>query len=80
MSCPDCREDAKFIDYRKCHVTGLFGEIVYERAYYHCRHCKSGWFPTDAEFGIAGHQTPGAREVISLLGVLEPFESSAGDA
>ena len=77
MSCPHCCEDAKFIGYRVCRPTCLFGKIVYERAYYHCRHCKSGWFPTDAEFGIEDHQTSGAREVVSLLGVLEPFEPSA---
>ena len=77
MSCPHCSEDAKFVGYRSCRPTCLFGKIVYERAYYYCRHCKSGWFPTDAEFGIEGHQTSGAREVISLLGVLEPFEPSA---
>lgn len=77
MSCPGCCEDAKFIDYRSCRPTCLFGKIAYERAYYHCGRCKSGWFPTDAEFGMENHQTSGAREVISLLGVLEPFEPSA---
>ena len=77
MSCPHCQEDAKFVGYRRCRPTCLFGKIVYERAYYHCRHCKSGWFPTDAEFGIDDRQTPGAREVISLMGVLEPFEPTA---
>ena len=67
MSCSHCSEDAKFVGYRVCRPTCLFGKIVYERAYYYCRHCKSGWFPTDAEFGIKAHQTSGAREVISLL-------------
>ena len=74
MSCPHCQEDAKFVGYRSCRPTCLFGKIVYERAYYYCRHCKSGWFPTDAEFGIEGHQTSGAREVISLLGELEAHD------
>lgn len=77
MSCPHCREAAKFVGYRECRPTCLFGKIVYERAYYYCRDCKSGWFPTDAEFGIEAHQTSGAREVISMLGVLEPFASVA---
>jgi hypothetical protein len=77
VNCPHCSEDAKFIGYRRCHPTCLFGKIVYERAYYHCEHCKSGWFPTDAEFGIEDRQTRGAREVVSLMGVLEPFEPSA---
>jgi hypothetical protein len=53
------------------------GRVVYERAYYHCRHCHSGWFPTDAEFGIVRKHTPGTREVTSLVGNLEPFESAA---
>lgn len=77
MSCPHCLEDVKFIGYRKCRPTCLFGGIVYERAYYHCRHCGSGWFPTDEEFGLEHNQSRGAREVISLLGVLEPFEPNA---
>jgi hypothetical protein len=53
------------------------GEIVYDRAYYHCRHCGRGWFPTDEEFGIQRTHTPGAREVISLVGTLEPFAAGA---
>jgi hypothetical protein len=63
--------------YRECRPICLFGKIVYERAYYYCPHCKSGWFPTDVEFGIEAHQTAGVREVISMLGVLEPFGPSA---
>jgi hypothetical protein len=57
--------------------TCLLGPIVYERAYYHCRHCHRGHFPTDRAFGIADRQTPGAREVVTLAGVLEPFEHGA---
>jgi hypothetical protein len=53
------------------------GRAVYERAYYHCAHCHTGLFPTDAEFAVQQHQTPGAREVISLMGVLEPFAEGA---
>lgn len=53
------------------------GEMAYERAYYHCRNCGQGWCPTDEEFGIERKQTPGAREIISLVGNLEPFESGA---
>lgn len=54
------------------------GDVVYERAYYHCRHCERGFCPTDEEFRIACKQTPGGREVITLVGTLEPFESGAG--
>ena len=58
----------------------LLGEAVYERAYYHCSHCHSGHFPTDAEFSLEDKQTPGAREVIALMGVLEPFDEAANSA
>jgi len=71
VSCRHCREDAKFVGYRACRPICLFGKIVYERAYYHCRHCRSGWFPTDTEFEIEEHQSLGAREVISLLVVCQ---------
>jgi hypothetical protein len=47
--------------------------VVYERAYYHCSECKTGHFPTDAEFGLEHKQTPAAQELITLAGVLEPF-------
>jgi hypothetical protein len=60
-------------------VTTLLGAAICERAYYYCAGCHAGCFPTDAEFGLEHHQTPGAREVISLMGVLEPFEEGAHD-
>lgn len=58
-------------------MTTLLGDAVYERAYYYCRGCRRGWFPTDEEFGLEHHQSAGAREVITLMGVLEPFEEGA---
>lgn len=53
------------------------GEAVYERAYYYCPHCRHGHFPTDAVFHLANHHTPGADEVIALVGVLDPFDEGA---
>lgn len=53
------------------------GPAVYERAYYYCPHCGQGHFPTDEELGVARKQTPGAREVTALMGVLEAFEEGA---
>lgn len=77
MSCPHCREAAKFVDYRQTSTTTLAGGVRYSRAYYHCDHCHRGWFPTDAEMGIEHKQTPGCREVVSLTGNLEPFAEAA---
>lgn len=74
MSCPRCGEDARFVEYRRITAKCLLGKMVCERAYYHCRHCRHGYFPSDEVFGIQRKQTPGAREVIALAGTLEPFE------
>lgn len=77
MSCPDCCESAKFVDYRATSVMTLMGEARYFRAYYHCEHCHHGWFLTDGEMGVEQKQTRGCREVVSLTGTLEPFVEAA---
>ncbi len=77
MSCPNCKESAKFKGYRRCGLQSLFGELTYHRAYYHCDHCRQGWFPTDADFGIERKQTLAAREVETLAGMLHPFAEGA---
>lgn len=58
-------------------MTTLMGPAVYERAYYYCGSCCSGRFPTDEDLGVAHRQTPAAREVTALTGVLEAFEEGA---
>lgn len=63
--------------YRKCHPVCLFGEVVYERAYYHCALCKSGYYPTDKPLGLENHKTRAAEEVIATVGVLDPFDQAA---
>ena len=77
MSCPQCRESAKFVGYRETSAMTLAGGVEYARAYYHCSHCHHGWFPTDDEMGIEQQKTPGCREVVSLTGDLEPFAEAA---
>lgn len=53
------------------------GGVKYERAYYYCPHCKHGDCPTDAEFGLVRRQTPATQEVVTLMGLLEPFDEGA---
>ena len=55
----------------------LMGAVGYERAYYHCPHCHHGHLPTDEEFGLESKSTPGAREVIALVGATEAFDEGA---
>lgn len=57
----------------------LLGEVVYERAYYHCEHCHAGEFPSDAAFGLEHKQSTGAREVLSMAGALTSFDEAARD-
>ena len=77
MTCPNCRESAKFVDYRQTTLTSLFGDVVYERVYYHCPHCHQGWFPMDQELGVKSRKTLAATEVMALSGVVAPFRQSA---
>ena len=51
--------------------------MPYCRAYYYCGHCRQGWFPTDAEFGIERKQSLAARELETLAGILHPFAEGA---
>src|SRR4051794_37975144 len=73
MTCPHCRQDARFVTYRRKWVTTLLGDIRLPRAYYHCRHCSQGSFPWDQTLRVLHRRTPGAEEVIALLGTSDSF-------
>jgi len=77
VTCPACREAARFVGYRRTKLVSLFGSVVYERAYYHCPHCHQGEFPTDSQLHLQQGKTLAASEIITLAGLLEPFEESA---
>lgn len=77
MSCPDCLESAKFVSYRQTTLTSLFGDVIYERGYYHCPHCHHGWFPLDQELSVKTRKTRAAAEVMTLAGTVAPFRQSA---
>lgn len=80
MTCPHCGEAARFVGYRRRTLTSLLGPIRIERAYYHCKACHQGHCPSEAIWGLsAAESTPGAREVISMAGVLASFANAAGD-
>jgi hypothetical protein len=57
----------------------LLGEVRLERAYYHCRHCRTGHCPRDGQLRLGGDDlTAGAREAVSLAGLLTGFAEAAG--
>lgn len=80
MSCPHCREAARFVGYRPKGLLSLLGPIRPERAYYHCAHCHQGHCPSDPMIGLdATDLTPGAAQAVSLAGVLVSFAAAAAE-
>lgn len=73
MTCPHCRQDARFVNYRQKSVMTLVGDIRLSRAYYHCSHCSQGQFPWEQTLRVLHRRTPGAEEVIALLGTSDSF-------
>ena len=63
---------------REKNIVSLLGEVHLKRAYYHCRHCHSGYVPLDQEAGLsAAHLTPAAAEVTCLAGVQTSFAEAS---
>lgn len=73
MSCPHCKEAARFVKYRAKTFTSLLGDMRLERAYYHCQECGHGHFPWDQTLRLSERMTPAAREVVALSGIKESF-------
>jgi len=60
-----CGRRASFKDYRPKWIQTLAGPVRITRAYYYCRHCKSGQTPWDARQGLTGLQwTPGVKALV----------------
>jgi hypothetical protein len=55
----------------------LFGQVDYNRAYYHCKVCGHGHFPSDQEFEVENRKTRAAEEIISLGAVTAAFQEAA---
>ena len=78
MSCPGCRDSAKFVGYRPRSVLSLLGTVRLRRAYYHCPACHAGAAPADGPLGLSAEAlTPAAREAVCLAGVLSSFAEAA---
>lgn len=81
MSCPQCHEAAKFVNYRPKTFISLIGEIRLERAYYHCPNCHAGFVPWDKILRLSTDAlTLGAREAACLVGVLSSFAEGSTTA
>jgi hypothetical protein len=78
MTCPHCKESARFVGYRPKTIISLVGEMRLSRPYYHCEHCQQGHFPWDELLHVSPQRlTPGAQEVVTLTAVQETFGKAA---
>ena len=78
MTCPHCKEAAKFVGYRSKQFISLIGDIRFGRAYYHCSRCHQGDFPWDKTLRLSPQRlTLGAQEVAALAGIQESFGKAA---
>jgi hypothetical protein len=78
MSCPNCQESARFVEYRPKTLQSLVGTFPLDRAYYHCRSCGQGTVPWDETLGLSRQAlTPGSKEVVSLAGAVDSFGEAA---
>ena len=78
MTCPHCRESARFVEHREKDIVSLVGLIRLSRCYYHCCHCHRGHFPWDQTLRLSPQRlSPGAQEVVCLAGIQESFGKAA---
>jgi hypothetical protein len=74
VTCPHCRQPAKFQRWQAKTVVSAVGPLRLTRAYYYCKHCGQGHCPWEAVLGLTRQDlTPGAAELASLLGAVAPF-------
>ena len=53
----------------------MLGELVIERAYYHCAACQAGFCPRDRALGLSGSSlSPGVLRMVGLVGAMVSFE------
>jgi hypothetical protein len=78
MSCPHCRESARFVEYRSKNIISLVGAMRLSRPYYHCQCCGQGHLPWDELLRLSPQRlTPAAEEVSTLAGIQESFGKAA---
>jgi hypothetical protein len=64
----------KFKGYRPKDVVSLLGVMTIDRGYYPCSRCHQGHFPWDEMLHLSPKAlTPGAEEVVTLLGIQDAF-------
>jgi hypothetical protein len=69
---------AQFVSYRPKYVDTVLGAVTLTRAWYHCRECRHGLAPRDAELGVAGaSMSPGLAAMTDRAAAAAPFAKAA---
>jgi hypothetical protein len=77
LSC-DCGQAARYAGRRSKDFQSILGELRLERAYYHCRHCGSGFFPRDRHLGIEKTCfSPAAVRMMGTVGSMVSFQEGS---
>ena len=70
--------EAVFVSYRDKVIDTVLGPVTLNRAWYHCRTCKHGLAPRDAELGVAGMSlSPGLTAMNDKAAAAGPFAGAA---
>jgi hypothetical protein len=77
VSCGNGHE-AAFVSYRDKVIDTVLGPVTLNRAWYHCKTCKHGLAPRDAELGVAGTSlSPGLTAMNDKAAAAGPFAGAA---
>lgn len=75
--CPDCGTLARYAGRRAKTFTSVLGDLILERAYYHCDSCKAGFCPRDAALGLEDTSlSPAVMRMVGLSASMLRFEES----
>jgi hypothetical protein len=70
---------AEFVSYRDKTFDTVLGPVTLSRAWYHCKECRHGFAPRDAELGVAGEtMSPGLAKMSARAAAAVPFTPGAG--
>ena len=69
-----CGQLARYVGRRAKQFQSVLGDLVLERAYYHCAACQAGFCPRDRMLGLAGTSlSPGVTRMVGLVGAMVSF-------
>jgi|LSQX01.2.fsa_nt_gb hypothetical protein len=73
-----CGHRAQFKEYRPRWLSTLCGPVSLSRAYYYCRHCKTGYVPWDVREGLSQrYATPGLKSLVAQFAGRLSYASTA---